>query len=173
MASTTSRSVRLWTWTRPHKQCLHPHQAYNRRPFMNLFRKTKKSVESTRDPVRIISQDNLFHPFSKSPFSAIKERGEAIKKLAPCPVCQSQTDHDESPIPKAVKFECPGCGWPTHCSEEHWIADSDHKKYCSRLREVNEDDHDLRSGRRVWEFEFPGTSRLFYVEYVSNIVCRG
>lgn len=34
--------------------------------------------------------------------------------------------------------------------EEH------HKHVCGVLREVNEDEHDLRSGRRMKEFEFPG-----------------
>lgn len=31
-----------------------------------------------------------------------------------------------------------------------------HKHVCGTLREVNEDEHDLRSGRRMKEFEFPG-----------------
>ncbi|KAF7793095.1 hypothetical protein EIP86_004202 [Pleurotus ostreatoroseus] len=55
-----------------------------------------------------------------------------------------------------MMFECPDCGWPTHCSEEHWKEDEEHRKYCGRLREVNEDEHDLRSGRRLREFELPG-----------------
>ena len=29
----------------------------------------------------------------------------------------------------------------------------EHEEYCERLREVNEDDHDLRSGRQITEFE--------------------
>lgn len=111
----------------------------------------------------MLSQDDLFHPFSGSPFPALRARGEAIQKLAPCPVCAAEAKgahgahaHTHAQ-PKAVKFECPDCGWPTHCSEEHWRADAEHKKYCSRLREVNEDEHDLRSGRRMKEFELPGT----------------
>jgi len=36
--------------------------------------------------------------------------------------------------------------------EEH------HKHVCGVLREVNEDEHDLRSGRRLKEFEFPGNN---------------
>ncbi|KAH9997252.1 hypothetical protein BJV77DRAFT_984189 [Russula vinacea] len=79
----------------------------------------------------ILSQDNLFHPFSVSPFPAIVARGEAIKSLAPCPVSQA----------RAIAFECPDCGWPTHCT---------------RITGVNEDEHDLRSGRRLREFELPG-----------------
>jgi hypothetical protein len=38
--------------------------------------------------------------------------------------------------------------------EEH------HKHVCGVLREVNEDEHDLRSGRRMKEFEFPGKGQL-------------
>ena len=45
--------------------------------------------------------------------------------------------------------------------------DEDHAKFCSRLREVNEDEHDLRSGRRMYEFELPGvySARLSDVEF--------
>lgn len=128
------------------------------RHIFNLFRK-KSQPEERLDPVPIISEDNLFHPFSKSPFAQVRARGEAIQSLAPCPVCASSHSHTHAHTkaqPKAVKFECPDCGWPTHCSEEHWKEDTEHEKYCSRLREANEDEHDLRSGRRMWEFELPG-----------------
>lgn len=68
--------------------------------------------------------------------------------------------HDTGTKPHGVKFECPDCGWPTHCSKEHWEMDEDHAKFCPRLREVNEDEHDLRSGRRMHEFELPGVYAL-------------
>ena len=129
----------------------------------SLFNLLKKAPSSKPEPKPTLSQDNLFHPFSESPFPALVARGEAIKSLAPCPVCASQHEHIHAhtkPQPQAVAFECPDCGWPTHCTEEHWRADEDHAKYCSRLREVNEDEHDLRSGRRLREFELPGTSSL-------------
>lgn len=116
-----------------------------------------------QDHLPILSEDNLFHPFSKSPFPAVRARGEAIQQLAPCPVCALSDDHfhgQTKALPKAVNFECPECGWPTHCSEEHWKADTEHKRYCSRLREANEDEHDLRSGRRMREFEMPGMLRV-------------
>ena len=133
----------------------------HRRTFFNLFR-SKSQNEGTQsdEPVPLLTEDNLVHPFSKSPFPQIRARGEAIKSLAPCPVCSSAHTHVHAHIeaqPKTVNFECPGCGWPTHCSEEHWKEDKEHEKYCSRLREANEDEHDLRSGRRLWEFEIPGT----------------
>lgn len=124
----------------------------------------------------MLSQDDLFHPFSQSPFPALRARGEAIQKLAPCPVCAAEakgahgTHAHTHAQPKAVKFECPDCGWPTHCSEEHWRADTEHKKYCSRLREVNEDEHDLRSGRRMKEFELPGTGYVCLLSYGVLII---
>lgn len=121
------------------------------RSFFSWFKKPKNP--NVKQYVPLLDENNLFHPFSKSPFPAIQARGEAIQTLAPCPVC-SHDYHDAQP--RAVKFECPDCGWPTHCSEEHWREDEEHKKYCSRLREVNEDEHDLRSGRRLREFELPG-----------------
>lgn len=45
------------------------------------------------------------------------------------------------------------------------MADQEHKKYCSRLREVNEDDHDLRSGRKLRELQMPGPQA--YEEAIS------
>jgi len=127
------------------------------RTIFSLFRKAKSSIKP--EPQPILSEDNLFHPFSKSPFPAVRARGEAIQSLAPCPVCASSHDHLHAHTkaqPRSVKFECPDCGWPTHCTEEHWGGDVEHQKYCSRLREANEDEHDLRSGRRMREFELPG-----------------
>jgi len=125
------------------------------RPLFNLFKKAPSKPEFKP----ALSQDNLFHPFSESPFPALVARGEAIKSLAPCPVCVSHHEHIHAHTEaqhRAVSFECPDCGWPTHCTEDHWRVDNEHAKYCSRLREVNEDEHDLRSGRRLREFELPG-----------------
>lgn len=127
------------------------------RSLFNWFKRSTKN--QAKDPVPILAADNLFHPFSKSPFPAIRARGEAIQNLALCPVCTSSHTHAHAHTqaqPRNVKFECPDCGWPTHCSEEHWKEDEEHKKYCLRLRESNEDEHDLRSGRRMVEFEMPG-----------------
>lgn len=130
---------------------------YHARTFINIFKRLGKKPQEAPPKQPILSQDNLFHPFSKSPFPAVRERGEAIKKLAPCPVCASSHEQGHPHVEqKHVQFECPDCGWPTHCSEEHWEADKNHQRYCGRLREVNEDEHDLRSGRRIKEFEMPG-----------------
>ncbi|KAI0327187.1 hypothetical protein GY45DRAFT_1328007 [Cubamyces sp. BRFM 1775] len=131
------------------------------RTFLSWFKSKPKpgTAQAKKETQPILTEDNLFHPFSQSPFPAIRARGEAIRKLAPCPVCAAEHDgvhaHTKAQ-PKAVAFECPDCGWPTHCSEEHWKEDEEHQKYCSRLREVNEDEHDLRSGRKMREFELPG-----------------
>ncbi|KII88679.1 hypothetical protein PLICRDRAFT_110532 [Plicaturopsis crispa FD-325 SS-3] len=135
-------------------------QPANQRLLFNFLRKSsKKSQEKAKEPEPLLGDDDLFHSFSKSPFPAVRARGEAIQSLAPCPVCASSHSHLHAHTqaqPHAVKFECPDCGWPTHCTEEHWAADEEHKKYCSRLREVNEDEHDLRRGRRMREFDLPG-----------------
>ncbi|PCH38137.1 hypothetical protein WOLCODRAFT_136064 [Wolfiporia cocos MD-104 SS10] len=160
LPATTYRSSALLT--RSHTAKRVPYVSLRTRPpartFFSWFRKSPPA-EKKKDPAPLLTEDSLFHPFSQSPFPAIRARGEAIQKLAPCPVCAAA----HSPLhvhtqaqPRAVKFECPDCGWPTHCSEEHWAQDEEHAKYCSRLREVNEDEHDLRSGRRLKEFELPG-----------------
>jgi splicing suppressor protein 51 len=121
-----------------------------------LFNVLRNQRPAPKQPDPVLAQDNLFHPFSKSPFPAVRARGEAVQLLAPCPVCTSSRHHQAQP--RVVKFECPQCGWPTHCSEEHHLEDKEHQKYCSRLREANEDEHDLRSGRKLREFELPGLS---------------
>ncbi|KAG8217395.1 zinc-finger of mitochondrial splicing suppressor 51-domain-containing protein [Butyriboletus roseoflavus] len=132
-----------------------------RRQFFNFARKPKSAT--------VLGEDDLFHPFSESPFPAVKARGEAIRSLAPCPICSSGHGghmHAETGTKAlGVKFECPDCGWPTHCSREHWEMDEEHAKFCPRLQEVNEDEHDLRSGRRMHEFELPGPQA--YEEAIS------
>jgi len=136
--------------------------ASSTRPLFNFLRKSEPQSD-IKDPEPILAHNNLFHLFSKSPFPAVRARGEAVQSLAPCPVCASSHSHTHAHTkaqPLAVKFECPHCGWPTHCSEEHFHQDQEHQKYCSRLREANEDEHDLRSGRRLREFELPGLLNL-------------
>lgn len=124
------------------------------RTLFNLFKKQDQKKEPSR---LVLSQDDLFHPFSRSPFPALRERGDAIKQLALCPVCSISHSHGHPHAGvQKVSFECPDCGWPTHCSEDHWKTDTEHARYCSRLREVNQDEHDLRSGRKMTEFELPG-----------------
>lgn len=128
-----------------------------RRTILNFFRKKKtEDTNETPEPIPLLSQDDLFHPFSKSPFPQVRAKGQTISSMAPCPVCASGHSLADGHEKKTVSFECPDCGWPTHCSEEHWKEDKEHAKYCSRLREANEDEHDLRSGRRMPEFELPG-----------------
>lgn len=98
----------------------------------------------------ILAQDNLFHPLATSPIPAMRERAERIKRLAPCPV------HLRKGQRVSVNFDCPDCGWPTHYSEKEWREDAEHGRYVARLREANEDEHDLRSGREMVEFKMPG-----------------
>ena len=130
------------------------------RSFLNLFGKSKVTH----------SEDDLFFPFSHSPFPAVRARGDAVRSLARCPVC-STNGHTQKVNPSLVKYECPDCGWPSHCSKEHWEIDEEHKKYCSRLRQVNEDEHDLRSGRKMHEFQLPGANRKVQ-RVVSGLTCR-
>jgi len=121
-----------------------------RRSFFGFATKKEQPVTIGRARKPDDDDPTLFHLHSQSPSPGIRLRGERIKKLAACPVCSIDG------IRQNVKHECPDCGWPTHCTEEHWEQDTDHAKYCTRLREVNEDDHDLQSGRRVEEFSMPG-----------------
>ena len=126
----------------------------------------------TQDQSRLLLRPgNLFHPFSKSPSPDIRSRAAFIKQHAYCPhpshrqtrVALAPDDlESRKPAigglpPAHVKFECPDCGIPVSCSEEHWADDYEaHLEICDILREINTDDHDLRSGRFFTEFEYPG-----------------
>lgn len=120
----------------------------------------------------LLQPENLFHSFSNSPSPEIRRRATFIKQHAYCP----HPSHRQTRLPAApsdpearkatntaklppahVRFECPDCGIPVSCSEEHWADDYEtHLEICDTLREINEDDHDLRSGRFFPEFEYPG-----------------
>jgi Zinc-finger of mitochondrial splicing suppressor 51 len=120
----------------------------------------------------VLREDNLFHPFSKSPVPQIRQRAAFTKQHAYCPhPAHQQTRVPTSPHdpearkilgqnaqpPAHVSFECPDCGIATYCCEEHWADDFEaHLEICDTLRQINEDDHDLRSGRWFPEFEYPG-----------------
>ncbi|KAI8379252.1 zinc-finger of mitochondrial splicing suppressor 51-domain-containing protein [Radiomyces spectabilis] len=111
-----------------------------------------KSKQPTEQNKIILDQDNLFHKLSQSPIAELRDRGAIINKYGVCPVCDTECQgHKKPPV-----FECPDCGYPTHCSSEHYHeGKAAHQEICGILREQNEDDHDLRSGRAMKEFEFP------------------
>ncbi|KAF2815852.1 uncharacterized protein BDZ99DRAFT_432657 [Mytilinidion resinicola] len=119
----------------------------------------------------LLEPNNLFHPFSNSPVPEIRQRAAFQKQHAYCPhpdhrqtrqpMNPDDAEAKKSPTagsaPAHVRFECPDCGVPVYCSEEHWADDYEsHLEVCDTLRQINEDDHDLYSGRRFNEFEYPG-----------------
>jgi mitochondrial splicing suppressor protein 51 len=92
-----------------------------------------------------LSQDNLFHPLISSPIVNIRKKAMAIKSLAVCPT---------SGLLERNEYTCPNCGFPTHCSEEHYRLDQERheRESCDTLRQINEDLHDMQSGRQFPEF---------------------
>jgi len=137
--------------------------------------RTMLGLEYTRvrgDQRRLLLQpDNLFHSFSNSPSPDIRRRAAFIKHHAYCPhpnhrQTRLPTTPDDPETKKSsmagsppahVQYECPDCGIPVYCSEEHFADDYEsHLEICDTLRQINEDDHDLRSGRFFPEFECPG-----------------
>ncbi|CAG8834265.1 20420_t:CDS:2, partial [Gigaspora margarita] len=84
-----------------------------------------------------LRNDNLFHPLSKSPIKTKENQ-------------------------KRPSYECPDCGIPNYCSEEHYKYNLiEHKLHtCKMLREFNKDMHDLMSGRKMKEFEFLSSQPL-------------
>lgn len=131
-------------------------RAPHTRTLFNWLRSKKPTAADTFGPGAskpaplLLTQDNLFHPLSQSPIPAMRARGERVRALAPCPYTLTQGAR------KAVAYECPHSGWPTHAGRAEWEADPEKGKYIPRLREANEDEHDLRSGREVAEFRLPG-----------------
>ncbi|KAJ5734172.1 hypothetical protein N7493_002958 [Penicillium malachiteum] len=131
-----------------------------------------------------LNPDNLYHSFSNSPSAAIRKRAEFIKQNAFCPhPSHQQTRVPESPHdPEARKstdasslppahshFECPDCGVPIYCSEGHWMDDFEsHLEVCETIRQINEDDHDLHSGRYFHEFNYPGVQDDNFVINMTN-----
>lgn len=129
----------------------------------------KQPTEAPRVP--LLESDNLFHSFSNSPLAAIRRKAAFIKRHAYC----AHPDHIPTREPSApdepegrkfqqpklpaahVDFECPDCGIPTYCSQEHWADDYEsHLEICETMRQINEDEHDLRSGREFPELEWAG-----------------
>jgi mitochondrial splicing suppressor protein 51 len=105
-------------------------------------------------PKRVLAADDLFHSFTDSPIPEIRRRAAFIKQHAACP---HPDHHSGASAPAHVNFECPDCGIPVYCSKEHWADHYEaHLEVCDTLRQINEDDHDLRSGRFFPEFEYAG-----------------
>ena len=138
---------------------------------VDLYLKSRQNRSSPSSTRLLLEPDNLFHRLTASPIPAIRQRAAFIKRHAYCPHPDHHPTrlpvyhHDreaekslksESP-PAHVDFECPDCGIPVYCSEKHWAEDYEsHLELCETLREINEDDHDLRSGRSFPEFEYAG-----------------
>lgn len=144
-----------------------------------------KQLQDDRFPGKLLMQPNdLFHPLSKSPSPDMRRRAAYIKQHSYCPhpshrpsrISQDPNDPESRKstaasalAPANVKFECPDCGIPVYCCEEHWAEDYEaHMEICDRLRQINEDDHDLRSGRHFGEFETPHEQQDEFLINMTN-----
>ncbi|KAI0187024.1 PXA domain-containing protein [Astrocystis sublimbata] len=119
-------------------------------------------------PPRVLKPDDLFHSFTNSPIPEIRKRAAFIRQHARCPHPDHQATRTSGDparallssgtmAPAHVDFECPDCGIPVYCDEQHWADDYEaHLQICDTLRQINEDEHDLRSGRFFPEFEYAG-----------------
>ncbi|KAL4784485.1 Oxysterol-binding protein-domain-containing protein [Aspergillus varians] len=154
-------------------------------PLPSVVQKATSATSSpSPDPRALLKPNNLFHNFSQSPSPEIRQRAAFIKQNAFCPHPSHQqtrapvSPHDpesrKSPSnaslpPAHSHFECPDCGIPVYCSEEHWMDDFEaHLEVCETLKQINEDDHDLRSGRFFPEFVYPGPQDENFVINMTN-----
>ncbi|TDZ36378.1 Protein MSS51 [Colletotrichum spinosum] len=144
----------------------------NDAPSRNFSSTTKNAQEAAaakpvdETPTPKLKSDDLFHSFTNSPIPEIRRRAAFMRQHAYCP----HPDHRATRVPTIapqgeetassghlapahVDFECPDCGIPVYCSKEHWMDNYEaHLEICDTLKEINEDDHDLRSGRAFPEF---------------------
>ncbi|KAL6791838.1 zinc-finger of mitochondrial splicing suppressor 51 domain-containing protein [Trichoderma sp. SZMC 28012] len=143
------------------------------REFTSSANAASEASAAGKSPVSTLrlNPDDLFHPFSESPVPEFRRRAAFMKQHAYCP----HPDHKHARVPldasavdgaapatggdmppANVDFECPDCGIAVYCSKEHWMDDyENHLKICDTLRQINEDDHDLRSGRVFHEGNLP------------------
>lgn len=153
MSRILSRSAALRALPRPQPRGPVVHS----RPLFG-FGIAKRREEQIRTPPipdkeLALEQDDLFHPLSESPFEDLRARAERVKMYSVCPISAEKYGERVRP-----SFDCPDCGWPTHKNRERWEEDKEnHAEFCGRLREVNEEEHDLRSGRYFPEFSIPST----------------
>lgn len=154
----------------------------------NDYYETSLGHASSQTKRELLRPGNLFHSFTNSPSPAIRRRAAYMRQHAYCPHPSHQRTRQptapsdlenrkpepspEAPVvaspPAHVRFECPDCGVPVSCCEEHWADDYEsHLEICDTLREINEDDHDLHSGRFFPEFDYPGPQRA--EEFVINM----
>jgi splicing suppressor protein 51 len=117
----------------------------------------------------VLSEETLFNSFTNSPIPAMRKRAAFMRQHAYCPHpshkptravknavdLESRKSSETGSPPAHVNFECPDCGVPVYCCEEHWADDYEaHLEVCDIMRQSNEDDHDLHSGRFFKEFQF-------------------
>ena len=132
-------------------------------------RQNERVRHEEQQPRLLLQPNNLIHSFSNSPSPEIRRRAAVMRQNAYCPHPSHQatrtptSPHDAetrktgAKPPAHVRYECPDCRIPVSCCEEHFAADYEsHLEICDQLREINEDDHDLVSGRFFPEFEYPG-----------------
>lgn len=118
----------------PHAPSPSPPTPHSRSLFGFGWGKSKNKLDDAaaappRKPV--LTQDNLFHPLSQSPFPEMRAKGDRIRTHAYCPVSLDKYGEKVH-----VQFECPDCGFPTHASEQRWREDPNHARYWPRLREA-------------------------------------
>ncbi|KAK3114689.1 translational activator for mitochondrial COX1 [Teratosphaeriaceae sp. CCFEE 6253] len=129
------------------------------------------AAERQQDQRVLLKPNNLFHSYTHSPSPQIRQRAAFMRQNAYCPHPDHQptrmptSPHDAESRksggampPRHVSHECADCGIPVSCCVDHFVDDyASHLEICDLLRQINEDDHDLMSGRFFPEFEYPGS----------------
>jgi len=140
-----------------HAYCPHPSHYRTREPNAPDDPEGRKPISTAtnaaKTPTRVVAAGLIdSHSLSRDP----------LRRL-------STSELPTQAVPPAhVRFECPDCGVPVSCCQEHWEDDYEsHLEICDTLRQINEDDHDLRSGRFFPEFDYPEPQRA--EEFIINM----
>jgi splicing suppressor protein 51 len=98
----------------------------------------------------VLTEDNLFNSFTDSPIPQIRKRAAFMRQHAYCPHpdhkptraaknpmdLEARKSSESGAPPAHVDFECPDCGIPVYCCEEHWADDYEaHLEVCDVLRQ--------------------------------------
>ena len=76
-------------------------------------------------------------PMAESPIPALRQLGEQYAQASKgCKKCKAQR----------MDYSCPTSGFPSHCTKECYDKDLTHQDNSKILRQVHEDNIDLRSG---------------------------
>lgn len=121
--------------------------SYPRRGFLSFlgFGKAKRDANAAELAVKTLNEKMLeevrnpspLPPMFYSPIPALRELGEQYARASKgCKKCTAER----------MDYACPTSGFPSHCTKECYDKDLTHQDNLKSLKQVHDDNIDLRSG---------------------------